>query len=375
MPGGPINLAPPQRSGLPRTWNPPCPSGEHYLNVLDRRNGRDEDLDWVHQSNARADDVVAAAKLGAVCELRALLDSGCTVASRDTDGVTALIWASRRGHVPCIALLLDRCADVDAQDRMGNTALMAAASSNYPEAVQKLLAAGASPRVVNHEYETALHGARDVNSSACIAQLASALSAEERLLEAAKSGDVAQLSELLEAGVKLTAVDELLQSQSRHQERCTVLHWASAHGHPACILTLLEHGAVVDAADRCGWTPLMAAVGNWQPDAVRTLLASRANVWQRDSSGRTASCWMAKGTRNPCALLLQDAMDAEPEPAAPPSDSSRSNGHHDTLPEHGVGRARRLSAHIFSCRPQSKLGRRLRTWLVRTRSTSHVDVT
>ncbi|KAA0160130.1 hypothetical protein FNF28_05558 [Cafeteria roenbergensis] len=50
-------------------------------------------------------------------------DRGASVDPANRDGMTALILASRRGHVDIVRLLLDRGASVDSTDNKGMDAL------------------------------------------------------------------------------------------------------------------------------------------------------------------------------------------------------------------------------------------------------------
>ena len=256
---GPISIGePPQASGLPRTWKPICPAGEHYLKVLERRNGSDYD---------------------------------------DDDG------------------------DEGTCDALGWTPLHEAAASNAPDQVAQLLQAGANARCLTREYESALDAARQVKSASCVALLLAALSPEERLLDAAKCGDVPQLQAAFAAGASVEAANAALRFQHHHHERSTVLHWASAEGssegHVRCIAALLSQGADVNACDRRLWTPLLAAVTNHQPRAVAALLAAKANPLLRDCSHRTSLDHASgPGGCRECAELITDAI-AEQAAAGP----------------------------------------------------------
>ena len=87
-----------------------------------------------------------------------------------------------------------------------------------------------------------------------------------------------QLVASIDAGVRLDDANRALRlSQTHHAERSTVLHWASAHGHVAVVVRLLEFGAAVDASDSSGWTALMAAVCNHEPETAQVLLNARAD--------------------------------------------------------------------------------------------------
>ena len=171
--GGPIQIGgQPQASGLPRTWQRPCPGGKHYLNVLEQRNGGDESSDDDEQLRPQPgrvrrcvvnDNVVAAAQAGSSDQVRALLDDGGSSNARDAfEGTAALSWASRHGHTECVELLVYRRAMIDATDQLGWTALMEASAGSHLDAVGVLLAAGANVRLENRNYESALSLAREV---------------------------------------------------------------------------------------------------------------------------------------------------------------------------------------------------------------------
>ena len=312
----------PQPSGLPATWQPPCPSaGCSSLRVLERRNGGDrqgDEWDEYYTCKERAERaaasraVMVAARVGDCDELRRR--DADIAAARDEDGATALAWAARHGQVACVRLLLERGSTVDATDDGGWTPLMDAAYANQPDAVRALLAAGADPRRENRELETALSNAREVGSSGCLELLRAALSAEELVLEAARSGDAAQLRAALAAGADLGSADLLCRRCHHHRERSTALHWASAEGHVASATALLAHGAAADAADGAsgGWTALHASVCNQQVATVRLLLDAAADPQLKDSDGHTAvDCatrWPPSAAKEACAALLLEAV-------------------------------------------------------------------
>lgn len=65
----------------------------------------------------------------------------------------------------------------------------------------------------------------------------------------------------------------------------TPLHWAAEHGLYSVAEQLIKNGAVVDAPDEFGRTPLFLAVA--YPDIVTLLLSSGASVNTSDIFGRT----------------------------------------------------------------------------------------
>jgi ankyrin repeat protein len=66
---------------------------------------------------------------------------------KDSNGLTALMWASAYGQVPTVQLLLKHGAQVDFEGLEGETALLLAAAAGHHEVVRLLLTEGAA---VNH---------------------------------------------------------------------------------------------------------------------------------------------------------------------------------------------------------------------------------
>jgi hypothetical protein len=71
----------------------------------------------------------------------------------------------------------------------------------------------------------------------------------------------------------------------------TALHWAAAHGRAEAIKTLLAHKADVKARDKDGWTPLHAAAAAGSEAACKQLLEAGADPAARDARGRTPHDW------------------------------------------------------------------------------------
>lgn len=86
---------------------------------------------------------IRACSAGKAVVLHELLQGGLSPETRDTYGLTGLIWAARKGHVGIAEVLLASGADPDAKDRRGRTALHHAVALKQPDFVRFLTSQGA----------------------------------------------------------------------------------------------------------------------------------------------------------------------------------------------------------------------------------------
>ncbi len=75
--------------------------------------------------------------------------------------------------------------------------------------------------------------------------------------DAAKSGDIVKVRQLLTQGIPVNA---------RDKDQCTPLHWATAAGRTEVAKLLMRSGADVNARDSFQWTPAVTAEKNNHPD-------------------------------------------------------------------------------------------------------------
>jgi Ankyrin repeats (many copies) len=85
------------------------------------------------------------------------------------------------------------------------------------------------------------------------------------------------------------------------------LQSAVAQGDVAQAASLLDQGAVIDARDEAGRTPLMLAVTQDQPEIVRLLLARGADPNAADNTGHTPLQQATKRNLQDVAALLEQA--------------------------------------------------------------------
>jgi len=106
--------------------------------------------------------LMVASKRGHLDVLQCLITAGADVNACYKDALymassdTALMLASSRGHVQIVETLLAAGADVNARNNSGTTALMDASSRGHVQIVETLLAAGADVNARNNSGTTAL---------------------------------------------------------------------------------------------------------------------------------------------------------------------------------------------------------------------------
>ncbi|XP_021945663.1 ankyrin repeat family A protein 2 [Folsomia candida] len=92
---------------------------------------------------------------GKVCIAEMLVNKGVDVNMTGPDGQTSLMFSAAKGHVDVSNYLLSSGAELEAEDEFGNTALMHAAHYNQPACVSELLIHGASMTKPNFIGDTA----------------------------------------------------------------------------------------------------------------------------------------------------------------------------------------------------------------------------
>ena len=175
-----------------------------------------------------------------------LLDAGCPIDIRSSEGHSALHYAAGGGAVEVIGVLVERDLDVNRKDNDGLTPLHLASAHGKLEAVHELLRLGAnsSMTVVAGNHGTPLH-------------------------QAAGMGHKEIVSVLLDAGCPIDI---------RSSEGGSALHYAAVGGAVEVIGVLVERDLDVNRKDNDGLTPLHLASANGKLEAVHELLRLGANA-------------------------------------------------------------------------------------------------
>ncbi|XP_014372201.2 ankycorbin [Papilio machaon] len=260
---------------------------------------------------------------GAALEvLRALVrEGGASVAVRDADGRTPLLWAASAGSAAAVLALNQAGARVDDADRDGLTALHCAAARGHTEALETLVGlCGARVDMADSHGCTPLH-------------------------YAAALGHADATSALLEHGADAHRQDRRGRSPA---------HTAAAKGQIETVRILGARGANLWLRNSKGDLPLHEAVASGRRELVKWLLDGRpSQVNATNHEGRTP-LHIAAATDNAdlCRLLLDRgaevnlvARSSKNEPLTP-LDCATSRGHRSTakyLQMHGGLPASKLS--------------------------------
>ena len=173
---------------------------------------------WTKRSDVYAASnevaLLQAVKANDINVVKNLIDIGADVNAKDSDGNTALNFASFKGHIEIVKELLAKKVDVNTK----NEALYISSSEGHIEIVKELLARGV-----------------DVNTK------------NDALRSASFKGHIDIVKELLAKGADVNEKDNYGN---------TALICASAKGHIDIVKELLARGADVNAKNNEGYTAL-----------------------------------------------------------------------------------------------------------------------
>ncbi|XP_033960293.1 oxysterol-binding protein-related protein 1-like [Pseudochaenichthys georgianus] len=200
------------------------------------------------EANTLEEKLLLYAKDGSCSHIQSLLQSrinqssslniNCRSRSKASLGWTPLHLACCSGHREAVQELLKAGADANLQNNMGDTPLHKAAFTGRKEIVLLLLRYDACSNIINGTAQIP----KDVTEDDEIITMLEAAERretrrwEEKLLEAAREGDISTLSKLLSR-------EEPPDIHCRDSVGNTPLHCAAYRGQKQCIIKLLNSGA------------------------------------------------------------------------------------------------------------------------------------
>eukprot|EP00900_Chrysochromulina_parva_P005177 jgi/Chrpa1/14660/Chrysochromulina_OHIO_Genome00005064-RA len=233
-----------------------------------------------------------------------LIAAGGDIEHKGSYGQTPLMSAAVNGHLPCVETLLGSRAQVDATNNVGYTALHWSAINNHPDVVRRLLASGANRTARDKLGKSALDIAREKRHAAVVALLEA-----PAVWDAASDGNNDELRKLIADGG-----DVNWKNPYWYEDTALM----AAGGHLACVETLLEARALVDATNVVGRTALHLAARMNHPEIVRRLLDAGADRSIRCKVGKTALDEARQKGHAAVVAILDPTSTPVPPPVPPP---------------------------------------------------------
>ena len=303
------------------------PSRRHVLLCCQESLGKTEGAEWVEQGGLTP--LLFAARHGDAASVELLIAAGAPIEDTGAAGTTPLVIAAQHGWNEVAAVLLERGADPDAAGA-GHAALHWAALRGDRELAAMLLAHGADPNArlargsllkrdqPAFAFDKFLVGATPFvvaarRSDVEVMQLLAAAGADTSLplqdgrtaAIVAAGGRTTGLLRLRLAEEQIletvtSALDLGVDANAASLSGDTALHVAANSRFDSVIRLLAEHGALVNARNRMGQTPLAVALA--PPEAPDGSAIGGAALGRYREA---YAAWVASGGQTPTANLLR----------------------------------------------------------------------
>ncbi len=286
--------------------------------------------------------LVVACQKGNVHKVKELLiEMGKDSNEADVEGITPLIAATSKGHLPIVEMLIKYKADVNKPTKDGITALYYAAQLGYFEIVQLLLQKGAKIDVIAPNGMTPFLIAAqfgylkivDIFLQHKVKVNWANSEGITALLLAVENGHDAIVGRLLDKRAKIDIITE---------DGLTLLIVASNNGHTAVVKVLLQHGADVNQHGSKGWTPIIFAAHYGHHEIVELLVQNGAKIDGPSKNGETPLLFAAQSGHAAVVQVLlayQAKIDPQTPNRATPLALAAQNGHKEVvamLLQHGA---------------------------------------
>lgn len=136
--------------------------------------------------------------------------------------------------------------------------------------------------------------------------------AQNRLWDAAMSGDTLTIRQALADGAKIDSLDTRRNPNGRR-----ALNWAALYNRVPAIEMLLAMGASLEAENRTGFSALNHAAEEGSLEAARALLAAGADPTHANKAGFTPAQTARENQHEEVAALIDAAAAQREKPAQP----------------------------------------------------------
>lgn len=221
--------------------------------------------------------LMEATKLKQIETIEKLLELGANIEVKDSSedflNWTPLMHTARQGTVTLLKLLIRKGANLEAVDNLGKTALIIVAQYGQALLAAPLIEAGADIHHRDNSSNDALAYAYLGKHRWIISKLEAAGASREnsqdaRLIEAADSGNLAEVVRLIEAGSDVNVCTS--NGYSPLQRACM-------QGHIAVVEYLIQAGSDINYKG-AGFTPLIEASYRGHFEVVKLLVEAGADI-------------------------------------------------------------------------------------------------
>jgi ankyrin repeat protein len=234
-----------------------------------------------------------AAVRGDIAMMKLLLESGAQIdaakrSQRDLD--TPLIAAIRARQAKAALFLIEKGASANCPGKYADTPLHAAAFEGFKNVVSALLREGADVNARNETGNTPLFDAHPETAALlldCGADIEARNETGSTPLSWSISAKRGTWRLLLDRGASAQTADCVISS--------TPLHIAARYDDTEIIDALLAKGALINARNKDGWTPLLEAISSGSDNAFQFLLEKGADIYICGNDGTSALIVAVRG--------------------------------------------------------------------------------
>ncbi|MCA7010493.1 ankyrin repeat domain-containing protein [Wolbachia endosymbiont of Tribolium confusum] len=223
-----------------------------------------------------------------------LLSKGVSVDAADNNGWTPLHYAASKDCLEVAKFLIEKGADINAENMYGKKPIQRAAENNSKNIVELLLSKGVSVNDADKNGWTPLHWASWGGHLDLVKYFI------DKGANINTKGKDSKISLDVATDQKHNDVVGYLKKAQLGEQLLTVVQV----GNLKEVKDLVSQGAILNAQDRYGWTPLYFAVSSNRLDIVRYLIENGANINAKDKEGKTPLHWASSNGKLDIAKYL-----------------------------------------------------------------------